>query len=196
MKDWSGNKNSVFKTLGASNHAKNERESNDYYATDPIAIDKLVSVYDLPHTVWECACGAGHLSKRLEELGHSVYATDFVDRGFGESGIDFLKTRQMPLFAECILTNPPYKYATEFVLHSLDLLPVGGVCIMLLRTLFLEGQERYEKIYKNHPPHFVYQFSKRLTCAKGGVFNGTGAVAYAFFIWEKGYKGDTIVRWL
>lgn len=43
-KDWSGNVNSVWKTLGASNHTENEREADDYYATDPIAIDKLLEV--------------------------------------------------------------------------------------------------------------------------------------------------------
>lgn len=41
-KDWTGNKNSIFKTLGASNHTTKERENNDYYATDPIAIDSLI----------------------------------------------------------------------------------------------------------------------------------------------------------
>jgi len=25
---------------------------------------------------------------------------------------------------------------------------------------------------------------------------GGSAVAYAWFIWEKGYKGDTIVKWI
>ena len=41
-KDWTGNKNSIFKTLGASNHTDKERENDDYYATDPIAIDVLI----------------------------------------------------------------------------------------------------------------------------------------------------------
>ena len=40
--DWIGDKNSVFKTLGATNHTTKERENNDYYATDPIAIDSLI----------------------------------------------------------------------------------------------------------------------------------------------------------
>lgn len=41
-KDWTGDKNSIFKTLGASNHTTKERENDDYYATDPIAIDALI----------------------------------------------------------------------------------------------------------------------------------------------------------
>ena len=38
-KDWTGNKNSIFKTLGASNHTEKERQNEDYYATDPEAIN-------------------------------------------------------------------------------------------------------------------------------------------------------------
>ena len=41
--DWTGNQNSVYKTLGASNHTDKDRETNDYYATDPIAIDVLLN---------------------------------------------------------------------------------------------------------------------------------------------------------
>lgn len=25
--------------------------------------------------------------------------------------------------------------------------------------------------------------------------NGGSAVAYAFYVWQKGYKGDTILKW-
>lgn len=41
--DWTGDTNSVFKTLGASNHTINKREEDDYYATDPRAIDYLIN---------------------------------------------------------------------------------------------------------------------------------------------------------
>ena len=61
MKDWIGNKKSVFITLGASNHCEHEREMNDYYATDPLAIDALFSVETFSLKIWECACGELHL---------------------------------------------------------------------------------------------------------------------------------------
>lgn len=77
-KDWSGNSNSIYKMLGASNHTDSEREINDYYATDPIAIDKLLSVEDLNKNIWECVCGAGHLSARLREKGYNVWSTDIM----------------------------------------------------------------------------------------------------------------------
>lgn len=68
-KDWTGNKNSIFKTLGASNHTDKERQNEDFYATDPISIDVLLNDggVKLSSKVWECACGQGHLSEKLKK---------------------------------------------------------------------------------------------------------------------------------
>lgn len=199
MKDWNGGKNSVFTTLGASNHSEKEREINDYYATDPKAVDALVGMYELPMKIWECACGEGHLAKRLVELGYNVEATDLIDRGYGMSGIDFLSELDARS-CDCILTNPPYKYATEFILHAMNILQWGGVCAMFLKTSFLEGKRRRDELYKVMPPKYIFQFSERMVCAKNGDFEAMekvgSAVAYAWFVWEKGYKGDTIIRWI
>lgn len=82
-RDWDGNNSATWKIIGASNHSDKEREPNDYYATDPIAVDKLVEVEQLPKNIWECACGGGHLVRRLRELGHNVIATDIIQRGGG-----------------------------------------------------------------------------------------------------------------
>ncbi len=81
-KDWTGNKNSIYKTLGASNHTAEEREADDYYATDPEAIDKLLTVETPQNKIWECAAGGGHLSNRLKEKGFDVYSTDIQGRGY------------------------------------------------------------------------------------------------------------------
>lgn len=86
MIDWTGNQKSIYTTLGASNHTEKERETNDYYATDSKAIDVLLEKATLSHNLWECACGEGHLSKRLTELGYNVKSTDLVYRGFGVGG--------------------------------------------------------------------------------------------------------------
>ena len=89
MQDWTGNQKSIYVTLGASNHTDKERETNDYYATDSKAIDFLLSKATLSHNLWECACGEGHLSKRLMGLGYNVKSTDLIYRGFGVGGGGF-----------------------------------------------------------------------------------------------------------
>ncbi len=204
-KDWTGNGNSVYKTLGASSHAVSERQCDDYYATDPVAVEKLRNAVIIPPYVWECACGAGHLSRALMAGGFNVLSTDLVDRGFGYVGVDFLKEERLPEYLQgedcCILTNPPYKYATEFVEHALELLPDSQPAFFLLKTNALEGKGRFDRLYRHGYLHGVYQFTERLLCAKNGDFEGMrvgcgSAVAYAWFLFRKVRAADTIIRWI
>ena len=200
MKDWNGNSNSIYKTLGASNHTDKEREKNDFYATDPIAIDKLLEVENPSEIVWECAAGDGHLAKRLRQKGYEVNATDIVERGYKlDAEIDFLKVAGH--WDADIITNPPYKYAKEFVLKALYLIRPGNKVYMFLKLTFLEGKARYKELFSKYPPKVIYVFSERVMCAKNGEFEkmkegGGSAVAYAWFVWQKEYKGNTIIKWI
>lgn len=98
-----------------------------------------------------------------------------------------------------IVTNPPYKYAKEFVEKALELIPVGNKVCMFLKLQFMEGKAR-KLLFEKYPPKTIYISSSRLLCAKNGDFDGMragggSAVAYAWYVWEKGYKGETVVRW-
>jgi hypothetical protein len=197
MEDWIGNNNSIWKTLGASNHTDKQREQNDYYATEPKALELLLELEEFSPYVWECACGEGHLSKVLEEYGYKVISSDIVDRGYGQGNVDFLQWEDK--FDGDIITNPPYKYAKEFIEKALELIPDGHKVAMFLKVQFLEGKARRELFEKN-PPKMIWISSSRLLCAKNGEFQrmrdgGGSAVAYAWFIWKKGYKGRTNIGW-
>ena len=203
QKDWVGNSKSIYITLGASNHTEKERELNDYYATEPKALELLLELEKFSPYVWECACGEGHLSKVLEEHGYKVRSSDIVNRGYPNTEvIDFFDINKGDLqsdFPRDIITNPPYKFAKEFVEHALDISMDSTKIAMFLKVQFLEGKARRE-LFDKHPPKVVYVASSRLLCAKNGEFQkmkegGGSAVAYAWFIWEKGYKGNTTIKW-
>lgn len=199
--DWTGNRNSIFKTLGASNHTDKQREQHDFYATDPVAIDLLTKKVELPKQILEPACGSGCLSIRLEGLGHDVKSFDIVNRGFGMER-DFFSITEPPFSGDyAIVTNPPYKFALPFVLHSLEIVPDGGLVCMFLKTTFAEGKGRYKDLFRKYPPLKVLQCVERVLCAKNGDFaamraGGGSAVAYAWWVWQKGYKGQTILDWV
>lgn len=201
-KDWTGNHKSTYAALGASNHTDHDRQTDDYYATDPAAIDKLLTVEKPYPIVWECACGEGHLSERLKHFGYIVHSTDLVDRGYSTGGgqVDFLTTTSLPkAVINCdILTNPPYKYAKEFVLKALELIKPGRKVYMFLKLTFLEGKARYTELFSKYPPQTVYVFSERIICAMNGEFENypSSAVAYAWFVWKKGYNGKTEIQWI
>lgn len=190
------NRNNTYMTLGASNHTDEERDPNDYYATESKAIDVLLSVEKFNNKIWECACGEGHLSKRLIELGYKVKSTDLINRGYGKWEIDFLQCTEK---WDCdIITNPPYKIAEDFIRKGIEL--TNNKLALFLKVQFLEGQKR-KLLFKEYPPKYVYVSSSRLQTAKNGEFEkmkegGGSAIAYAWWIWYKGFSGDTILKWI
>ena len=202
MKDWTGNNKSKYVMLGDSNHSDKERQNDDFYATNPHALEILLKALkrdgiELHKYIWECACGQGHLSDVLEKNGYITTNTDLVDRGYKNNflQLDFLTTNT--IFDGDILTNPPYKYAKEFVEHALDTLNDGYYCIMFLKIQFLEGQARLD-LFRKYPPKYVYVNSARQLCAMNGEFEKykATAICYCWFIWEKGYIEEPIIRWV
>lgn len=187
-------RNSTFRLLGASNHADHERQKDDFYATEPLATKLLVRIEDFEGDILEPACGQGHISKVLENYGYNVVSRDIVNRGYGEVA-DFLSKRNT-FFDGNIITNPPYKYAQEFVEKALSIIPYGKKVAMFLKLQFMESKSRRD-LFKNNPPIRVWVSSARLKCAINADFAavGSSAAAYAWFVWVKGFKGNTTLKW-
>ena len=76
----------VARFIGSHNLSETERETNDYYATSPVAAEQLIQIEKLHNNIWECACGEGHLAKVFSEHGYTVKSTDLIDRGYGIGG--------------------------------------------------------------------------------------------------------------
>lgn len=188
----------VFSTIGASSHSSKERAKDDFYATDPIAIDYLLKHIPVSFRVWECACGQNHLADRLRENGRYVYTSDIVKRCNDNNIeiIDFLNYNG-PIFDGDIVTNPPYKYAQQFVEKAMSLVMNGSYIIMLLNINFLSGVKR-KKLFSKFSPKYVYIFTRRLHCARNGIFDKKegSAITYAWFVWQKGSNTEPIIRWI
>ena len=183
----------VFRRLGASNHCSHEHQPEDYYATDPKAVTLLLALESFKGPILEPCCGEGHISKVLLENGFKVDSFDIVDRGFGKVQ-DFL-TDEVSSWKGDIITNPPYKLANEFLNKALQIVPNGRKVAMFLKVQFLEGKQR-KGFFKKYPPKKIWVSSSRLKCGMNGDFGGANsALAYAWFIWEKGYQGETTLDW-
>ena len=181
-------------TIGASNHSSAEREENDFYATEPKAIRELLKVYnDFQSNIWECCCGEGHLSKELINVGYNVISSDIKDRGYGDVLNVFDKTKN----SYDIITNPPYKNAKDVIEHLINISNNGVKICMLLKVQFLEGKGR-KMFFRDTPLKYVYVSSSRIRTCKNGHFEkykNVNSIAYAWFIWEVGYNGDTKLKW-
>ena len=195
-KDWTGNRRAVFVNNGCSNHSEYERVVNDYYSTDPLAIDMLEKYGLLDKNVkyYEVACGDGSLSKRLESYGYDVISSDLVDRGYGTPNKDFLKDTEMK--DGSIITNPPYKYLQDFILKDLEL--ANNKLYIFAKIQSLEGIKRYENIYSKRTPEKVCVFVKRINCYRNGIQKDySSAVCYCWLIFDnKNPTDDTKLMWL
>lgn len=189
-----GNSKTLGVTLGASNHSERIRADDDFYSTNPIAIDYLLKHEDFDENIWECACGNGKLSERLKEKGFNVRSTDLVYRDYGENeSVDFLAQNQV--FDGDIITNPPYNLALEFVEKALEL--SNRKVAMFLKIQFLETKKRYLNLFKDNPPKKVLVFVKRMACYREDDTSfKSSAICFCWIVWDKEYNGDTILEWI
>lgn len=227
-KDWVGNSRSGMYGLGASNRSERDREEDDFYATPYIATRRLLEMckklnIELPHHIAEPAVGMGHIAKILEDNGYEVSGSDIVDRKWPNTKIEnFLEAPTIN--GDAVITNPPYKYGADFVIHAMEKLKEGQMCIMLLKIQFMEGGDRAKRLYKNGlQPKYILVFPERINCAKTGNFKEEnelfeeatkdlsweekdklgpaesakgGQIAYMWAVWQKGYTGPTLTYWL
>ena len=82
----------------------------------------------------------------------------------------------------------------------MQIIPEGNKIAMFLKLQFLEGKKR-KQMFRIYPPKTIYVSSSRIQCAKNAEFErmkkgGGSAIAYCWYVWEKGYKGDTIIKWI
>jgi hypothetical protein len=163
----------------------------DYFPTPAWATHALIENEIFDGEVWESACGNGAMSRVLEQASRSVISSDLYDRGYGDTGVDFLETTRR---ADNIVTNPPYNAAEGFVRTGIA--QAKQKFALLLRLAFLEGANRANTIFSECPPSRVWVFSERITFyPAGAVQQGSGTTAYAWFVWDKNAPNGTELKW-
>jgi hypothetical protein len=145
----------------------------------------------------------GHLSKTLKEavlfdgtpMFPIVYSSDLFqyENSVDEitTGVDFLNFESDYLLETDIITNPPYVLSEQFIRKSISLIDDGFFVAMFLPIRYLEGKKRYS-LFKEYPRYKVVIMSSRIECSPTGRFGEgfTSAQGYAWFIWQKGFKGS------
>jgi hypothetical protein len=163
----------------------------DFFPTPPWATHALIDNEQFKGEIWECACGDGAMSEVLKLAGNKIESSDLYNRGYGETGHDFLLSERR---LANIITNPPFHSAEGFVAKAIK--QAEHKFALLLRLAFLEGANRTRTIFHTHPPSRVWVFSERITFyQKGAARAGNGTTAYAWFVWDKEHGGKTELAW-
>lgn len=189
----------------AGGNSTSKREENDFYATNPETLKMFLYEFWKDNTfegneILEPACGQGHISKTLKELlpNFNITSTDLIDRGYGVGGIDFLTYDYKKMF-DVVITNPPFSLAKEFIEKGLKI--SNKHVIMLCKIQLLEGTKRKEMFF-NTPLKYVYVHTTRqATWKEGKPLDPNGkkwatTMCLAWFVWDKDYKGEPIIRWI
>ncbi len=158
------------------------RDPTDLYPTPALWTIALLRNITFRGPVWEPAAGNGDMVAVLENFKYSVKRSDIL------TGDDFLLCDSK--WKGSIVTNPPYKYANEFIKQSLNL--ASEQVALLLPLGSLGGHKRYDEIWSATPPTMLIVIVDRMPLIGGGhsQFN------HVWAIWDlKISKRQTIVIW-
>lgn len=185
------------RSLAVMAQRKEPKDSLDLFSTPPWATRALCEhIGRVEHLrVWEPACGYGDMVRPLKEYFAEVQASDVYPHG-GFPLHDFLFPGEPLYKADWIITNPPFRLAAQFVDRALAIAHIGVAT--LVRLAFLEGQDRYETLFKPNPPTEILQFTERVTMLKGRLHDGntSTATAYCWIVWRQRRLVMTRFGWI
>jgi hypothetical protein len=172
-----------------------DRHTDDWYVEPARAICALLDVETFSGAIWDPACGGGNIPEACKARGYQTFATDLVDRGYGEGGVDFLATDWQNAPPN-VVSNPPFGIAVQFVRRALTF-ATGKVCV-LQRTTWLEGERRYQELFARGTLARLWQFRSRISMPPGdaAVKAQGGAVAFAWYVFQRDHRGAPTIGWL
>ena len=190
----------------AGGNSTTEKADNDYYATDPkttkLFLDRIFKdkILEEINTISEPSCGEGFISEVLKEYFPKaiINSTDLIYRSYGEGRLDFL-SNQYNKKHDLVITNPPFSLINEFINKGLE--STNKYLIFLGKIQLLETKGR-KNILENSPLKYVYVHSNRQATWKNGKeFDEKGkkwatTMCLAWFVWDKEYKGEPIVKFI
>ena len=183
---------------GRKKHIKFDLYETPTWATEKFIVRALHDgVLNTNDEIHECCSGAGAISKVLEKYGFIIKSSDIQNKDFiyGERGVDVYKLKDN--HCKITMTNPPYILMTKFGMLSEFLRISENKVILLLNIYFLSSQKR-KKLLEHSPLKYVYIHSDRLTMFPFGEKKpkNDGTKMFAWYVWEHGYRGEPVIRFL
>ena len=182
------------RVLVGKNFSKNtnkKRPENDFYQTPYSITEQLLEnhTFDFSRPILEPASGGGAITRVISKYFNEVKSYDL------RTGKNFFDEKNE---YDYIITNPPFKLANQFIKKCLQI--TRYQFCLLLPLNYLHGRERYINFFKNdNCLKYVYVFTRYALLSQiireDGRYD-TGMQVYAWFVWEKGYTGDPVVKWI
>lgn len=178
---------------------KVKKEGLDLYRTSVTAMKSAINagVFDDVSSAYDPCDGLGGISNPLEEAGIPVHRTDIFDHGNDKLDglVNFLELSKTPApDVDVLVMNPPFNLTYEFVEKALEL---HDRVFMFNRVSFLETKTRSAKLSSGDwPLKHVWFYGFRVGCAEGYTDEEKNAVFYAWYEFDKEFKGAPTMSWI
>jgi len=173
------------------------RETHDFYVEPRWVTRLLLDVEQFDGEILDPCCGIGSIPAVCRERGLSASGSDIVDYGFGAQRDLFSITDEV----DNIISNVPYALSERCAEYMLAL--ARRKVALILPMSFWESEGR-ETFFRQHPPIRWWACASRPSMPPGtlaGERDKFGAVIqppskggtqpYGWFVWERGYQGQT-----
>lgn len=186
----------------ANTHRKVSKEYTDLYSTPEEALKELSKrvMFDKSKVYFEPCDGLSKVSNFFKDnLDIHMITNELNDHASEDTDYneDFLKPNTLALESwkfDYIVTNPPFKYAMEFVNEGFK---YAKEQYHLVRINFLEGGKRYNELFAKKHLKNVYLFSYRISCPKGvDEEKSPNAVAYCWVHFDRDFIGQPTLHWI
>lgn len=172
------------------NNVAGQRKKSDFYETPYSMTGRFLEeeYFDSALSFCEPACGKGAIVKVLQEITENITSYD-IEKNFllDDAHYDY------------IITNPPFSLAYEFIQQAKKL--TRKKFAFLLPLSYLHGKKRFDHVYSDRefPLAGVYVFTRYPMLGEplreDGKYN-TGMMVYAWFVFDRTYEGEPIIRWI
>ena len=154
---------------------------NDFVQTPKYVTEALLEREGFEGSILEPCCGAGAISMVLQAKGYHVISSDKNDYGFGI---------QKDLFeivepVNNVITNPPFTQQQAVKKHLLSITSKKLALLWYVKNLGNEVETKTSRNLKS-----VYVFNQKIDWVETKL-----GWLFAWYVWEKGYTGDTILKW-
>ena len=156
---------------------------NDFVQTPKYVTEALLANESFEGSILEPCCGAGAISTVLQAHGYHVISSDKNEYGFGIQRDLFTYTEPF----DNIVTNPPFTSALQVAIakHLLSIYQKKLVLLWFLKNVgnVMEGAVTRKGLKT------VWVYPQRIDWVETKL-----GWLFAWYVWEKGYKGDVTVR--